>query len=159
MRLVPRSRSELSLGLLLLILAVAVSGGLRSMVDAAMASDEARPSPRHHQDRPLAALFVKALRAAEAHRAIHGRLPREASELVGPSDRRGHRYFSLIPRDPWGHKLQLWATGDPERPLVFYSRGADGLPGGLGEDADVDSSQVLRGGLLSLHDILRENRD
>jgi len=47
-------------------------------------------------------------------------------------------------RDPWGRTYLFAAPGPEGRPFEVISYGADGQPGGTGEDADVSSAR-LRG--------------
>lgn len=42
-----------------------------------------------------------------------------------------------IPVDPWGNKYQYTIPGAEGRPFALYSYGADGKPGGSGNDADI----------------------
>jgi len=43
-----------------------------------------------------------------------------------------------IPKDPWGHEYQYRSPGEHGE-YDLWSYGADGLPGGEGEDADIRS--------------------
>jgi general secretion pathway protein G len=42
-----------------------------------------------------------------------------------------------VPMDPWGNAYQYTVPGDEGRPFSIYSLGADGKPGGEGNDADI----------------------
>ncbi len=44
------------------------------------------------------------------------------------------------PRDPWGNPFVYRAPGE-ERPFELLSLGADGRPGGEGEDADISNAE------------------
>lgn len=53
-----------------------------------------------------------------------------------PSNWKGSGYLERLPQDPWGHPylyLQPGRNGE----IDVYSLGADGQPGGEGNDADV----------------------
>lgn len=41
------------------------------------------------------------------------------------------------PLDPWGHAYQYQVPGEDGRPFLIFSLGADGKPGGEGNDADI----------------------
>ena len=49
-------------------------------------------------------------------------------------------YIKRLPSDPWGRPYQLSVPGK-SGPFDIYSLGADGAPGGEGENADIYSSQ------------------
>jgi general secretion pathway protein G len=42
-----------------------------------------------------------------------------------------------VPPDPWGNPYQYQVPGDDGRPFSIVSLGADGKPGGEGNDADI----------------------
>jgi len=42
-----------------------------------------------------------------------------------------------VPLDPWGSEYQYSVPGDNGRPFALYSFGADGKPGGSGNNADI----------------------
>lgn len=46
-------------------------------------------------------------------------------------------YVDKLPKDPWGNPYQYLSPGVKSAELDLYSLGADGQPGGVGEDADV----------------------
>ena len=67
-----------------------------------------------------------------------GRYPSELGALSTP-DANGARFLSEVPDDPWGRSYE-YLPPDPQETvgeLWLYSLGADGQPGGVGEDADV----------------------
>ncbi|MFW5829626.1 MAG: type II secretion system protein GspG [Planctomycetota bacterium] len=43
--------------------------------------------------------------------------------------------------DPWGHTIQLLVPGPAGQPFEVVSYGADGAPGGSGENADLSSTR------------------
>lgn len=49
-------------------------------------------------------------------------------------------YVRRLPEDPWGRPYRLAVPGKAG-PFDVYSLGADGAPGGEGEDADIYSGQ------------------
>jgi type II secretion system protein G len=69
-----------------------------------------------------------------------GRHPDSLEALVTP-DAEGRTYLALDPVDPWGntYAYEPPREGSPARVLSY---GADGVPGGEGEDRDIDGSQA-----------------
>ena len=49
-------------------------------------------------------------------------------------------YVKSLPNDPWGRPYQLAVPGK-NGPFDIYSLGADGAPGGTGENADIYAGQ------------------
>ena len=47
-------------------------------------------------------------------------------------------YVDKLPKDPWGHPYQYLSPG-VQGEIEVYSLGADGQPGGAGDDADIGS--------------------
>jgi len=47
-------------------------------------------------------------------------------------------YVDKLPKDPWGNPYQYLAPG-VKGEVDLFSLGADGLPGGAGDDADIGS--------------------
>jgi general secretion pathway protein G len=70
----------------------------------------------------------------------NGRGPESLEILVTP-DQNNNTFlkgYTTVPLDPWGHPYQF----DPPsggREARIYSFGKDGLPGGEGDDADIDN--------------------
>jgi general secretion pathway protein G len=48
-------------------------------------------------------------------------------------------YLERLPKDPWGNPYQYLSPGIHGNDVEIMSLGADGQPGGTGEDADVGS--------------------
>ena len=55
-----------------------------------------------------------------------------------PSNWKSGGYLDRLPKDPWGHEYQYLNPGAHSEIDVF-SLGADGAPGGEGNDADIGS--------------------
>jgi general secretion pathway protein G len=53
-----------------------------------------------------------------------------------PSNWKGSGYLERLPQDPWGHPYQYLQPGR-QGEIDVYSLGADGQPGGEGNDADI----------------------
>jgi general secretion pathway protein G len=73
----------------------------------------------------------------------NGREPDTLEVLVTPDEnnRTILQGYTSVPLDPWGHPYQY----DPPsagRPFRIYSFGKDGLPGGDGDDADIDNVTI-----------------
>lgn len=59
------------------------------------------------------------------------------ASLVMPQNYRSGGYIKSLPADPWGRSYQYRAPGRNGQPFEIYSLGADGQPGGEGENADI----------------------
>ncbi len=78
--------------------------------------------------------MLRIVEAARLHRLERGRAPRDLAELcTGP-----RRYLEQEPYDPWDNPYALEVG--PDR-LEVTCLGADGAPGGTGDDADLLSSR------------------
>lgn len=66
-----------------------------------------------------------------------GKLPDSLERLVEP-DVNGNRYLDqkTLPKDPWKNEY-VYETNGSEYRIISY--GKDGMPGGEGEDADIDN--------------------
>jgi general secretion pathway protein G len=108
------------LGLFLALIATGVAGKVRG------ALAEARVYRARYE--------LKTLEDAVAmHRVVKGRLPGSPEELAGPPC-----YGPVEPAlDPWGRPYEFTVDGGRSR-VVVRTLGADGLPGGEGEDADIE---------------------
>ena len=87
--------------------------------------------------------------AIETYSMDHnGKFPESLEQLI-ERDANGHAYLSQseVPKDPWGnpYRYEAKVPGEP-RPRV-YTYGADGAPGGTGEDADISWQDVIDGKL------------
>ena len=69
-----------------------------------------------------------------------GRCPESLEELVTP-DSNGETYIKgrKVPKDPWGNEFQYDPPMPGSRGYRVYTYGKDGVPGGEGEDMDVDN--------------------
>lgn len=64
--------------------------------------------------------------------------PEEGLDVLAKPSATGAKIKSL-PRDPWGNSYIYAMPGDHGQPYVILSLGADGQPGGDGENADIRS--------------------
>lgn len=76
------------------------------------------------------------MEAVELFKATHGRYP---STIDGIPALLGAKVLKRAPKDAWGHPLAYaLEEGEP----VVTSFGADGRPGGEGEDVDLSSRDL-----------------
>ena len=59
------------------------------------------------------------------------------ANLALPQNYRSGGYIKDLPSDPWGRPYQFAAPAQAGRPFEIFSLGADGKPGGEGNDADI----------------------
>ena len=59
------------------------------------------------------------------------------ANLALPQNYRSGGYIKDLPSDPWGRPYQFASPGQAGRPFEIFSLGADGKPGGEGNDADI----------------------
>lgn len=64
-------------------------------------------------------------------------LTRVPPGLANPERYREGGYIRRLPMDPWGNPYQYRNPGEDGRPFDVFSFGADGRPGGEGDDADI----------------------
>ena len=79
--------------------------------------------------------------AVENYRRIHGKLPESLDVLCQPDPKyagEAHLTDATIPDDPWDHPFVYEKTSGSK--FTISSLGADGAPGGEGEDADIRST-------------------
>lgn len=91
---------------------------------------------------------IKMLRGAlQTMRLDISRWPSEAEGLslltTKPGDAEAARGWAgpyldeAVPQDPWGQPYQYSPQSSGDNPFSLYSLGADGKPGGEGQDADI----------------------
>lgn len=70
--------------------------------------------------------------------------PDSLQELVD-KDENGERYLEQlsVPKDPWGFEYLYELPGPGESDPRVFTLGADNLPGGEGEDADISNLLLL----------------
>lgn len=79
--------------------------------------------------------------AMEMYRLDNFSYPADLNALVGsdPARTRSGGYIKTLPSDPWSRPYQLSVPGKSGA-FDIFSLGADGSPGGTGENADIYSS-------------------
>lgn len=66
-----------------------------------------------------------------------GALVSPPASLAMPQNYRSGGYVKALPSDPWGRAYQYRVPGEGGKPFDIYSLGADGQPGGDGDNADI----------------------
>ena len=76
----------------------------------------------------------------------NGRYPDSIEQLV-QEDEHGESYLrqSTVPKDPWGQLYMYEPPSSGTRKFRVVSYGKDGVPGGEGEDRDLDNIQIQNG--------------
>jgi general secretion pathway protein G len=59
-----------------------------------------------------------------------------------PKGWRSGGYIEKLPNDPWKNPYQYISPGTHGTPFDIFSYGADGQPGGTGDDADIGSWEL-----------------
>ena len=69
----------------------------------------------------------------------NGKFPNSLEQLI-EEDEYGHAYLkqTSVPKDPWGNEYLYDPPVSSSGKYRVYSYGADGIPGGEGEDQDYD---------------------
>ncbi len=77
--------------------------------------------------------------ALELWRIGNGRYPtaEEGLVILTRPDGTGAPGIKSLPDDPWGHPYRYLVPGENGAPYLLLSLGADGEPGGTGENADI----------------------
>ena len=123
----PQRMGRLILGLVFLVATTLAFGLVWLTHDASLtrAQQQARTDIRK-----LEGLF-------KSHHRLMGRFPSK-EEAFTPLIQA--RLLERVPIDPWGHPYVYWMDGNTG---AVVSYGADGMPGGQGEDADLSSGGTL----------------
>lgn len=79
--------------------------------------------------------------AMEMYRLETMRYPPSLAALSQSRPGGGGGYVRSLPEDPWGRPYQMAVPGRGGGPFDIFSLGADGAPGGEGENADIYSSE------------------
>ena len=68
---------------------------------------------------------------------LHDDLPTKPANAEAAQGWAGPYLDEEVPQDPWGHPYQYAPQASSNNPFTLYSYGADGKPGGEGQDADI----------------------
>ena len=85
--------------------------------------------------------------ALDAYAMQHGgEYPTSLDPLVAP-DEHGRRYLNQtkVPKDPWREAYGYKPPGPGQPQPRAFTLGADGVPGGTGDDADIDYAAIVDG--------------
>ena len=77
----------------------------------------------------------------------NGRYP-DSIEVLVQEDEHGEAYLkqTTVPKDPWGNPYIYEPPTSGSRKYRVLSYGKDGVPGGDGDDADIDNVMIQDGG-------------
>jgi len=127
---------------------IAAIAGLAAVIGLVRLMPAAKPTARGKAEAEIAMLY----RAVEAYRLDMFAYPTQAQGLQalvtmpaglphGDHYRKGG-YIARLPNDPWGYPYHYRIPGKRSQFDVF-SLGADGRPGGVGEDADFGVWEII----------------
>ena len=89
---------------------------------------------------------ISAIAGAVQNYAIEhsGKYPERLEDLITPNEN-GHKYLEResVPKDPWKNEYVYEPPQGSQRIFRVISYGADGQPGGEGEDRDIDNVSML----------------
>ena len=75
-----------------------------------------------------------------------GRYPESLEALVTP-DPNGQSFLDMetVPKDPWGNEYVFEPASSSSQKFRVISYGKDGIPGGEGDDTDIDNIKIKNG--------------
>jgi len=85
--------------------------------------------------------------AVDSYAIENGGIYPESLEVLITPDENGKTYikgYSSVPKDPWKNEY-VFVPGDASGDYMIVSYGKDGMPGGEGEDADIDNFTIREG--------------
>jgi len=77
--------------------------------------------------------------AVNGYKLENHEYPESLEVLTEKHDDKGPYLQGTLPKDPWGHDYVYNTPGEDGRDFDISSYGADGEPGGEGENADINS--------------------
>ncbi|KAA3607918.1 MAG: prepilin-type N-terminal cleavage/methylation domain-containing protein [Planctomycetota bacterium] len=79
--------------------------------------------------------------AIQLYQVTNGKIPEALEDLLEPDPASGQPYITSdsVPLDPWGNEYDYQPAGST---YTIISYGADGSPGGEGENADISSEEL-----------------
>jgi general secretion pathway protein G len=138
-RPIPRRRREDGFTLVELMVVIVIIGLLATVVLI-----NVMPSQDKAMQTKARADIATLEQAMEMYRLDNFSYPTDLNALVQPpagteaSRYRTGGYIKKMPSDPWNRPYQLAVPGKAG-PFDIFSLGADGAPGGTGENADISS--------------------
>ncbi|MCK6481106.1 MAG: type II secretion system protein GspG [Planctomycetes bacterium] len=133
---VRRRRPEAGFSLVELLVVIAIIGILATTVTVKVVS--ALGEARVVRAKAEIAEMKKAIGIYQIKNS--GRIPESLEDLKNPTKGDEEGIMPDLGRDPWGNEYEYEVTGT--RKFVIRSLGADGQPGGEGQDRDIDSDHL-----------------
>ena len=142
---VNRARKDAGFTLIEIMVVIAIIGILATLIVPKIMGrpDEARATAAKHDVGTLVQAFklyrLDIGRYPTTEQGIKALVEKPTSEPV-PQNWKAGGYLDSIPKDPWGNPYQ-YANPGTRSEIDVYSFGADGKPGGTGNDADIGNWQ------------------
>jgi len=101
-----------------------------------------------YQESPSRAKVLADIRdirnALDAYAMLNAGIYPDSLRKLVTNDVNGHRFLhqTTVPRDPWDREYVYVQGAWPS--VITYGR--DGVPGGTGDDADIDYASIVNGG-------------
>ena len=87
--------------------------------------------------------IVRLQNAVDMYYTEKGKFPSSLEDLVGTADKSGIKFIKKVPKDPWGNDFIFRTDGCPgNEEYCLSSLGADGVEGGDGKGADINSWEL-----------------
>lgn len=138
-------RREVGFTLIEIMVVIAIIGILATLIVPKIMGrpDEARATAAKHDVGTLVQAFklyrLDIGRYPTTEQGIKSLVEKPTSEPV-PQNWKVGGYLDSVPKDPWGNPYQ-YANPGTRGEIDVYSFGADGKPGGTGNDADIGNWQ------------------
>ena len=142
---VNRARRDAGFTLIEIMVVIAIIGILATLIVPKIMGrpDEARATAAKHDVGTLVQAFklyrLDIGRYPTTEQGIKALVEKPTSEPV-PQNWKTGGYLDTVPKDPWGNPYQ-YANPGTRSEIDVFSYGADGKPGGTGNDADIGSWQ------------------
>ena len=142
---VNRARKDAGFTLIEIMVVIAIIGILATLIVPKIMGrpDEARATAAKHDVGTLVQAFklyrLDIGRYPTTEQGIKALVEKPTSEPV-PQNWKAGGYLDSIPKDPWGNPYQ-YANPGTRSEIDVFSYGADGKPGGTGNDADIGNWQ------------------
>jgi general secretion pathway protein G len=140
-----RARKDAGFTLIEIMVVIAIIGILATLIVPKIMGrpDEARATAAKHDVGTLVQAFklyrLDIGRYPTTEQGVKALVEKPTSEPV-PQNWKAGGYLDSIPKDPWGNPYQ-YANPGTRSEIDVYSFGADGKPGGTGNDADIGNWQ------------------
>ena len=144
-RLTNRVRRDGGFTLIEIMVVIAIIGILATLIVPKIMGrpDEARATAAKHDVGTLVQAFklyrLDIGRYPTTEQGVKALVEKPTSEPV-PQNWKAGGYLDSVPKDPWGNPYQ-YANPGTRSEIDVYSFGADGKPGGTGNDADIGNWQ------------------